>query len=984
VDDAARPRLTAAATPERSSSYGRGARVLSLGIATTGLVTFAYFSVASYVLGDADYTRVALLWSVMFVIVSVIYRPIEQLLSRTIADRRARGIAGEHPLRTPLLLQASFALGFLAIALALRERIQDDVFDGSPALYWILVAGVLAYAASYFARGWLAGHQWFGLYGALVLLESCSRFLFALAVAVGIASGQSAVALGMAAAPFVSLVVVPWAFRRGETARPGARAARDQLGLGRGGRFALAVFAVTLAEQTLLNAAVLTAEATAADAAVAGFVFNVLLIARAPLQLFQAIQGALLPHLAGLTATAGHAEFARAVRVTVLAIAAFAGAVALGLLAIGPWAMDLLFEDEITYGRWGLGLVAVGMGAHLVAGTLNQAALARDRAGAAAAAWLLAAAAFVGWMLAPVVEDELLRAEVGYAGAAGLLCALLAAVYRRWTLAVGGLLVLALALRLWGITWGLPFTYNVDERAHFAPKAVEFFSGDLNPHYQLNPSGFSYVLALVFAVWFRGADAVRSAYGGDPTEAFLVGRVAAALLGTASVWLTYLAGARLFGRWPGLLAGGLMAVAFLPVFYAHQALNDAPTLAPVALALLGAALVLRRGRMADYALAGLAAGLAAGFKYNAGVIALALAAAALVRFLDGERGRSVRGLALGTLAAVVGFLVCDPYALLDFATFREALDFLVDYNAREPTIGEPGRSGWAYYAWTLTWGLGWVPLALAVGGALLLGVRDRRAFVVLVPVAVLFFLYMGSQGRFFGRYMLPAFPALCLLAGYGGVALVRALSAGRARLAVPLGAAVAVAALAQGLVASVHADLVLARKDTRTQTREWMLANVAPGTRIVVEPSVPVGWFVRGAHPDGEGEPIWDRWQRPKALVRELRREHRGAGRRADFQNYVWTLFPGMLDVYRREGACTYVRVSTQAGRAFREPERVPQAVAFYRALDREARVLYEANPFGRGEPAQPFQFDLSFNFLPLAYERPGPVLRVYRLRDCR
>jgi len=541
----------------------------------------------------------------------------------------------------------------------------------------------------------------------------------------------------------------------------------------------------------------------------------------------------------------------------------------------------------------------------------------------------------------------------------------------------------ALLLRLWGITWGLPFTYNVDERAHFVPKAVGFFSGDLNPHYQLNPSGFSYVLAAVFALWYRSADAVREAYGGDPGEVFLVGRVASALLGAASVWLTYLAGARLFGRWAGLLAGGVLAVAFMPVFYAHQALNDAPTLAPVALCLLGCALVLQRGRPADYALAGFAAGLAAGFKYNAGAIALALAGAALVRFLDGERARAVRGLALGAAAAVAGFLLCDPYALLDFATLREALQFLVDYNAREPTIGEPGRSGWAYYAWTLTWSLGWVPLALALGGAALLARRDRRAFAVLVPVAVLFFLYMGSQGRFFGRYMLPVFPVLCLLAGAGGVALARAIAARRPRLAVPAAAAVAVLALAPGLVASVHSDLVLSRKDTRTQAREWMLANVPAGTRIVVEPSVPLGWFVRGAHPDGEGEPIWDRWRRSRALVRELRRRHRGAGLRADFQNWVLTLFPGMLDVYRREGACTYVRVSTQAGRAFREPERAPQAIAFYRRLDREADLRYEANPFGPGEPALPFSFDLSFNYLPLAYERPGPVLRVYRLRRC-
>ena len=395
-----------------SSSYGRGARILSAGIATTGLVTFAYFSLASHSLSEVDYKGVSLLWSVLFLIISIIYRPVEQLLSHTIATRRAQGHEG-HPLRVPMIIQASSAATFLVIALALREPITDDLFDGSDALYWVLVVAVLAYAASYFARGWLAGHQRFGLYGGLVLLESCSRCLFALAVAIGIAEGQGAVALGIAAAPLVSLLVIPWAIER--------RGSGERGSMREGAGFAGAVLLIMVAEQALLNGPVIAVDATATDPALAGFVFNVLLITRAPLQLFQAIQTSLLPHLSGIAATGGGPEFRHAIRVTVLAIAAFAGAVVLGLGLIGPWAMGVLFGGDFDYARGGLVLVGLGMGFHLVAGTLNQAALARRRGAQAAAAWLASAALFLGWLLATPLEDLLLAVEIGYCATTALL-----------------------------------------------------------------------------------------------------------------------------------------------------------------------------------------------------------------------------------------------------------------------------------------------------------------------------------------------------------------------------------------------------------------------------------------------------------------------------------------------------------------------------------------------------------------------------------
>src|SRR5688572_17596363 len=388
----------------------------------------------------------------MFITVSVLYRPVEQLLSRTIADHDARGVGGTHHLRVAATIQLALGVAFAVVALALRGPIEDDLFGGSSTLYWILVVAVLAYAASYFARGYLAGHRLFPLYGGRVLMEASSRCLVALAVAIGIADGHSAVAVGMAAAPIVSLAAVPWALGRRIAARDTAvaafepdpttldAAARDEpsarepeFTLTRGTGFAAAVLLVMLAEQTFLNAGPLLVKATEDNggAALAGFTFNVLLIARAPLQLFQAVQTSILPHLTRLRAGGEADPFRRSVNLTLSAIAGFAGCVALVMLVAGPQLMDLLFGGDFDYERGGLVLVAAGMGLYLSAATLNQALLAHGLAAHASACWVAAAAAFVLFLVLAEFDDRVLQVEVAFIGAALLLSASLYTLYRR-------------------------------------------------------------------------------------------------------------------------------------------------------------------------------------------------------------------------------------------------------------------------------------------------------------------------------------------------------------------------------------------------------------------------------------------------------------------------------------------------------------------------------------------------------------------------
>jgi hypothetical protein len=557
-----------------------------------------------------------------------------------------------------------------------------------------------------------------------------------------------------------------------------------------------------------------------------------------------------------------------------------------------------------------------------------------------------------------------------------------------WWLALAGVLAVALALRLWGIAQGLPYAYNADENAHFVPGAIGLFGHGLNPHYFVNPPAYTYLLHVVFDVWFGGRAGVSNRFATHPTEVFVVARATAAVVGTIAVWLVYLAGARFADRRVGLLAAALMAVAFLPVFYSHLALNDVPTLAPIALALWGVAGVLRSGRLPYYALGGIGLGLACATKYTGGIVLVPLLAAAAVQLVApaGERSRATAlgGLALAGVLALGAFIVANPFSVLDFTAFRDGLDHQA--SAAEDELGKLGltqSSGHLYYVWTFTWGLGWVPLVAGALGALGMLVWDRRLAAVLVPAPILYVLFMGTQERYFGRWLLPVFPMACIVAAWAIVRGAEALGRRAPALRPALYALGAVALLGQGIVYSLHDGVVLSRADTRNLARDWLAANVPPETKIVVEPVVPDAWAsdIGRPWPGTSNGARWIKFPTSRSNIANDGSRVPGEGRIVNIEDFERTLVPALVDRYEKQGWCYVVSGSTQRGRADAAPDEVPRAVAYYRALERRSDVVFHASPYRLGAAPVAFNFDWSFDFYPLAYARPGPVMTIYRLK---
>jgi hypothetical protein len=113
---------------------------------------------------------------------------------------------------------------------------------------------------------------------------------------------------------------------------------------------------------------------------------------------------------------------------------------------------------------------------------------------------------------------------------------------------------------------------------------------------------------------------------------------------------------------------------------------------------------------------------------------------------------------------------------------------------------------------------------------------------------------------------------------------------------------------------------------------------------------------------------------------------HLAAGQRryVVIDQYERTLRPELLDEYAHWGFCWVVVSSLQAGRAFASPRAVPDAIGYYAALARRAKLVYHVSPFSGGDRSVPFSFDWSIDYYPAQYHLPGPEMSVYHLTGGR
>lgn len=418
---------------------------------------------------------------------------------------------------------------------------------------------------------------------------------------------------------------------------------------------------------------------------------------------------------------------------------------------------------------------------------------------------------------------------------------------RRHAFFLGALALIGLALRVRGLAWGLPWTLHIDERLFVCAKAIRL-ERSLESGGLPDPGITSYgILPLWLLVLARrlflhvAAGTGPPAYGDEFAATALLARWISALAGALAVVFTGL-WARRFGPATSLVAAAMVAGFPALVQAGHFGTVESLLVAAIAAGMLWAERLAERPTWGRAARAGLLLGIATSVKAPGAVLALPIAHAAW-----GERvGRGARLALIALVAAAVVFVVNPTLLLggsagadtgehttlagnLHRAFSRDFHDWTLPYAHDVPVLTEARK--------LLPYAAGVLPEALALVGLAALfrrrAARDVRLLLVAAPLLLLLFAAHLKTVRF----LVPALPALAVLAAEGLAALT-------ARLAPPARATLAAAVSAAVILQGAAFTAIYAAPDARVAAARWLDDHVGPREVVGIE------------DPPGYGPPI--------------------------------------------------------------------------------------------------------------------------------
>ena len=395
-----------------------------------------------------------------------------------------------------------------------------------------------------------------------------------------------------------------------------------------------------------------------------------------------------------------------------------------------------------------------------------------------------------------------------------------------------------LILRLWGLGFGLPFSFHQDEPV-VVNHALAYGTGDLNPHFFAIPPLTSYLLFIVYGILFilgkltgawAGAEDFAVQFFKDPTVFYLVGRFFIGVIpGILCVIFTYQLAKKFSSARSALYSSAIMALSFLNVANSHYIYTDMLLVMFTILAYKAFFSCYEKPAMKNYLIAGIFLGLATGTKYNAALLAIPyLFTHFVASYRSGEKWQNTifsGKLWIGILSAAVTVLLVNPFMVLDLPGFLSSFT---------KQTGAFLYMGWGHHlTYSLFEGIS-TPLTLVgIAGLLALCFRRRMWGVIFVSFPIILYVLMVFKSQPFPRYVLHLVPFLAVGASY--LIFEYLYDFFTFPLFRKLIVFIAICWLIPTSVKAVKADMLFSSQDTRIIAANWIKGNLPEGTKIACD-----------------------------------------------------------------------------------------------------------------------------------------------------
>lgn len=425
--------------------------------------------------------------------------------------------------------------------------------------------------------------------------------------------------------------------------------------------------------------------------------------------------------------------------------------------------------------------------------------------------------------------------------------------------------VLGLALRLYGIRWGLPnalhpeYSYHPDEVFHLIYARMLVDGTIIGKQFMY---GGTFYYSILYAYYFVG-DRFADLLGGANyfASTILFGRYVHTMLAILTILIVYQCGRAFFGKTAGGLAAVILAVMPGHILCAQRMRPDeiAAFLSALTILLSWRLVSTDQGvRLRLYIITGLLLGVATALRFPLAIMIVAPVAAHAFAS-GGKNGAEVlRSLLDWKMAAMLvavflGYAVASPHTFMYPDWFMQGMKIQWRYQSNPFMDAVDAGPGIYQYGWTMLHeAMGYPIYFLALGGIVLALIKRSRADIVILAAAVPYFILTTFTSWVVVRYTLPLLPPLAILAGRFVVYVAEEIP--RHKIA-------AYAVLAMALSVTVMADYAYlkmeAGEDVRDEASGWIQDKLPKGSSILTVRAYYEDYYFNPVVPPGYQAPVF-------------------------------------------------------------------------------------------------------------------------------